>query len=234
MIDFHSHILPYIDDGSKSIQQSDAMLELLCASGVKKVVFTPHFYPYNDDLDRFLHRRDEAYKKLLNEAASHNLDYVLGAEVLYYKGISRSNNIKKLCIEGTDLLLLEMPFFGWNSNEKEEIECLVEEMPYTVILAHIERYIDFEDNFDFILDLKAKGLITQINASFVAEKRTTKKAIKLIKNGCVDIIASDSHDLDSRRPQFKEAFSIIEKKLNVSVVERLMENSDIIFREHSK
>ena len=58
--DFHSHILPGIDDGSQSVEESVELLQMEAAQGIRHVVATPHFYPQHDDLDRFLEKRDHA------------------------------------------------------------------------------------------------------------------------------------------------------------------------------
>ena len=55
--DFHSHVLPGVDDGSASVEESLAMLRLAAQQGIRRVVATPHFYPRYDDLERFLERR---------------------------------------------------------------------------------------------------------------------------------------------------------------------------------
>lgn len=64
MIDFHSHILPGIDDGSASVEESLKLLEMLAEQGVKTVVATPHFYPDRTSVSDFLRRRDAAYQRL--------------------------------------------------------------------------------------------------------------------------------------------------------------------------
>ena len=67
MIDFHSHILPCLDDGSKSVDESIKMLKTLASQGVKKVVATPHFYANDESIEQFLNRRDEAFLKIKND-----------------------------------------------------------------------------------------------------------------------------------------------------------------------
>ena len=67
MIDFHSHILPGIDDGSKSVEMSIKMLRREAQQGISRVVATPHFYPQTDNPERFLRRRAEAERILFEK-----------------------------------------------------------------------------------------------------------------------------------------------------------------------
>ena len=64
MTDFHSHILPGVDDGSKSIEETLKMLELLSDQGVRRVVATPHFYPNHHSVEEFLEKRNSAYEEI--------------------------------------------------------------------------------------------------------------------------------------------------------------------------
>ena len=85
-IDFHSHILPEIDDGASSVGESVEMLKILADAGVECVVLTPHFYRQNESIEKFLDRRGKAYEKLC--AATQGISgipkLVLGAEVYFY------------------------------------------------------------------------------------------------------------------------------------------------------
>ena len=60
VIDFHSHILPDVDDGSRSLEQSLAMLQMEADQGIRRVVATPHFYAQNDIPEKFLRKQEEA------------------------------------------------------------------------------------------------------------------------------------------------------------------------------
>ena len=110
MIDFHSHILPGIDDGSQSVEMSLEMLGALKAQGAGVVCATSHFYATERSPERYLYRRQEAFEKLKPQLPEDAPEILLGAEVLYFPGISRMEALPSLCLEGTNLLLLEMPF----------------------------------------------------------------------------------------------------------------------------
>lgn len=87
MIDFHSHILPGIDDGSRDIEMSLRMLESSLRQGVTAIALTPHFYADNDTPERFLKRRDESFRELQRVSGSRPR-LLKGAEVYYFPGFS--------------------------------------------------------------------------------------------------------------------------------------------------
>ena len=99
MIDFHTHILPGVDDGSKNVEESLLMLDSMKNQGVKTVIATPHFYANDESVESFLSRRNEAFSSLKKSLAD-GPEIILGAEVRYYDGISRLEDLKKLRIEG--------------------------------------------------------------------------------------------------------------------------------------
>lgn len=218
MIDFHSHILPQIDDGSQSMDESLAMLQLLTEQGVDLVAATPHFYPERRTLDRFLEKREEAYNRLtaelqLREAQSLRVPSVrLGAEVWYYRGISRLEGLERLRLEGTNLLLLEMPMEPWSRSMVQEILDLNCSGLLTVVLAHIERYLAYQDADVWGL-LQQNGVLFQVNASFFLLRRTRGRALKMLRNGQIQWIGSDSHNLSERPPRMGQAADVIRRKL---------------------
>ena len=115
VIDFHSHILPGIDDGSKNVEESLQMLRMMAKQGITHVVATPHFYPQHDTPERFLRRRAEAEAALREAMAGENdlPELSIGAEVYYFRGISDSNAIKELTVDHKKCILIEMPSAPW-------------------------------------------------------------------------------------------------------------------------
>ena len=115
MVDFHTHILPGMDDGSRDVEQSLAMLRMEREQGIETVVLTPHFYARQNAPARFLERRSQSFQKLsaaLDESCPRLL---LGAEVQYFDNMDRAEEIGSLCIGDTGVLLLEMPFLPGTS-----------------------------------------------------------------------------------------------------------------------
>ncbi len=67
-----------------------------------------------------------------------------GAEVYYFAGMGKAEMVPELCIEGTNILLLEMPFAQWDKGVVEDVKFLVQKRKLTLIIAHIERYYPFQ------------------------------------------------------------------------------------------
>lgn len=212
MTDFHSHILPKIDDGSRSTEESILMLKALRQQGVDRVVATPHFYANDESVSEFLARRQASYIELMISLPPDMPEIIQGAEVKFYDGISRLQELKSLCIQGTKLLLLEMPFTKWTEYTIRELIDISSDGKVTLVLAHIERYMKFQkpDVFYRLLD---SGILMQINASFINDFFTGRKAIGLLKKGAVHFLGSDCHNMNDRAPDIGRAFRTIEKKL---------------------
>ena len=109
-IDFHNHCLPQIDDGSGSIQTSVKILEQAKSQLVSTVIATPHFYAHRETIECFLERREQSYNRLQESIAQDSCaNIILGSEVRIEKEI-QILDVKKLCIQNTNILLLEPPF----------------------------------------------------------------------------------------------------------------------------
>ena len=231
MIDIHSHILPQMDDGSQSVQESLVLLDMLFAQGVKAVVATPHFLANKESVDGFLHRREEAYSKLKGGLSPATPKILFGAEVAYYPGIKNLENLDKLKISGSDLLLLEMPFSKWSKQAfKELIELATTKENMTILLAHIERYMDFvsEEQWDI---LRNYGILFQVNASFFLKWKTKRKAIQMLKRNQIHVIGSDCHNIKFRPPKMDLALHVIEKKLDPNAILNLEQNINTHFHD---
>lgn len=217
MIDWHSHVLPQMDDGSKSVEESLKLLKMFSAQGVNTVIATPHFYANDESLEKFLERRRESYERLSEALPEDAPKILLGAEVCYYPGVSRLEGLSKLCIEGTHLLLLEMPFEKWTEHTLKEVKELAMQGRLTVILAHIERYID-EQGERVFEELQNYGVLMQVNSSFFNRSATKRKALKLLANGGIQLIGSDTHNVSLRPPTLDTAYNTIEKKFGKELI----------------
>lgn len=231
MTDFHSHILPCMDDGSKSVEESLKMLKMLSEQGVDRVVATPHFYANNESLDRFLERRQKSFEMLSERLYDGLPEVVLGAEVRFYEGISRMGNLDALCMQNSDLLLLEMPFGVWTQSAQRQLIDISCSGRVTLALAHIERYSALQ-SMAKIESLLGNDIIMQINASFVTNLMTRAKAIKLLKKGYIHLIGSDCHNLTDRAPNIGAALDIISKKISGDFIEYIDDYADSLFEQN--
>lgn len=220
MIDFHSHILPGIDDGSRSVEMSLQMLETMHKQQIDTVIATSHFYATERSPQRFLYRRQEAWNRLKAELPDDSPKILLGAEVLYFPGISRMAELPELCMEGTNILLLEMPFERWTERMVREVKELAGSGDYTILLAHIERYYfkQPKDVWDDFLDI---DILMQSNADFFLPLWTKRKALKLLKEGRIHLLGSDAHNMTERAPRMEQAISMIEKHLGQEVIRQM-------------
>lgn len=212
MIDFHSHILPGIDDGSRSVEESLRMLGALKAQGVDTAAATPHYYASHRSPEEFLERRAKAYERLRPALEQGLPDIRLGAEVRYYPGVSRLESLTSLCLEGTSLLLLEMPFGGWSEYMLREVQELARSERVTVLLAHVERYLrELKPTaWDMLLQ---EGVLMQSNADFFLPFLTRRRAMGLLQSGRIHLLGSDCHDPVNRRPRMDEAAAAIRERL---------------------
>lgn len=218
MLDFHSHILPQMDDGSKSLNESLLMLKELKNQGISRVIATPHFYANDESVSDFLERRNKAYKSLAEEYTDCVPEILLGAEVRYYEGISRHPELPLLCIQGTNILLLEMPMKSWTEYNIRELEDIACSGKITLVLAHIERYIKLQKS-SFIARLIESDVLFQINASFLNGFLSRRQALSLLKENIIHFIGSDCHNMAERKPDIGKAYEIIQKKLGNNFLE---------------
>ena len=218
MIDWHSHVLPAIDDGSHSIAQSLEMLGMLKEQGVDTVIATPHFYANDESVDEFLERRERSAKALRERLADSDLPSVhLGAEVRYYPGISRMEGLNKLCIEGTKLLLLEMSFNEWSASTVRELSEIISSKGIKLILAHIERYYKLQNESTWDR-LYSEGIIMQVNATFFTSGLTKRRALSMLESSEIHLLGSDCHNTTTRQPQLGRAYELISKKLGDGIL----------------
>lgn len=232
-VDFHSHILPGMDDGAKNTDESVRMLKKLADDGVDTVVLTPHFYRRDENIKSFLARREKSYNELCKAVKSMEKcpELRLGAEVYYYPSLSSDPDFHKLVIEGTDYVLLELPFERFYHNFFSGYNKFVSDCEQKIILAHIERYMDFgntEEEFGTILNFGKA--VCQMNCNPIARVGlfSGNKIMKLIKSGIISVIGTDTHNLDSRPPRFGKAEKKIISKLGKDEFSRLCHNSRLI------
>jgi protein-tyrosine phosphatase len=188
---------------------------MLAGQGVDTVVATPHFYIGVNDLNSFVSKRDEAVETLKQALDPDTVRpaIALGAEVQFYSEIYAMEGIDALCISGTNYLLVEMPFAQWTRHTYQTLEHLALSRGIIPIIAHIERYPEFRNDADIILKLQDVNAMIQLNSISFVDRRTKRKALKMLKNGYVNFIGSDCHNLTSRPPDIDEALRVIQKKL---------------------
>lgn len=233
MIDFHTHILPGIDDGSKSVEQSIAMLKLEAEQGIGKVIATPHFYAQYDNPEHFLKKRAEAERKLRQEMAHHSglPELVVGAEVYFYNGISDSDVLQELTIGHKRYILIEMPMPPWPERIYKELENIWIKQNLIPVVAHIDRYIAPLRTFGIPKRLEALPVLVQANAEFFLEKATKRMALRMLKQGRIHLLGSDCHSTEKRKPNMGDALQLLRRQFGAEIMEYFRQNEKEVFAE---
>ena len=194
--DIHSHILPFLDDGAKSVDESISMLEALVELGFKRVVSTPHVMAegYQNSTKKIL----ETIYILKDAIKNRDLDIEIEASAEYYLddgflSILKSDDILSLC---NGYILIETSYF-YSLLNFEQIIYEILARGYKPLLAHPERYRYIND-YSIYKKWKSMGISFQVEInSFNGKygKDALKKAIYLSKRGFIDFLATDAHRL---------------------------------------
>lgn len=230
IVDFHSHVLPGIDDGASDIEESVKLLGELSAQGIDKVVLTSHFYGSGESSERFLDRRDNALSILEAYITENDLqlpELVAASEVRLYNDMHKDENLSRLCIGTSRYILVEMPYAKWTPWMYNEVYALTA-TGYIPVMAHVERYIDFVSKKDIEDKLLSLDVLVQCNADSFLGFRSRRYLKRLIKQDRVSVIGSDCHNLTARPPKLAEAMQYICKKYGEEYLDYLMYNADEI------
>lgn len=194
----HSHLLPGLDDGAQSLDDSVAMIKALAAMGYRKVITTPHIISdsYRNSPETILPKLAELQLFL----KAQNIDTEVGAAAEYYLDESLMQKLagnEPLLTFGKNMLLFETNFLNEPMFLKEFIFSATTK-GYRLVLAHPERYIYLQHDFRKVQDLIDRGVLFQINLISLTgyySKESQKLAEKLIKSGHVHLLGTDCHTL---------------------------------------
>lgn len=226
-IDFHTHILPEIDDGAKNIDMSLAMLEFAYANEAETIILTPHVNASSDFAD-FLNVRNDRFKKLSSAISSALIpcpELLLGAEILLDCSLAEKENVRSLCIEGTELLLLELPYTPWNSWYNHEIYNIISKHEVTPVMAHIERYLRGPKDLKKLDTLISFGVKFQVNASSFLSFNGRRIIRELAAEGLIHAIASDAHNMSLRSPDMSRAFRAFTRKFGDDFLDHIYDKT---------
>ena len=234
MIDLHTHILPGMDDGAKDVQMSLDMLRTQKAQGVDTVALTSHFYPVKENIERFLKRRAESVKVLaqailhLPQAEQKNIpELVLGAEVAWVPNLAHMEGLERMCLGKSRYMLLELPFEPWTMQMIDQIYHLYDRTGITPVIAHLDRYQKIQKR-EIFEEIFALGVPIQLGTDQLFHWWNKRQIFKLLEEEGRFILASDCHNLDSRKPNLKAAMDVVESKLGREVAEQLKKQAEKI------
>ncbi len=201
-VDIHSHLLPGLDDGVQSYEESEDVILHFQKLGYRKLITSPHVMSdtYKNTADRILAR----LAKLRTYLQNQEIDMEIDAAAEYYldeQVFRMVESNQKMLTFGKNLLLFETNFLNEPINLKEFI-FLATTRGYKPVLAHPERYMYLQDNLEKAQDLLDRGVLFQINISSITgfySKIVQTTANKLIDRGWVHLLGSDCHHLQHVR-----------------------------------
>ena len=227
MIDLHTHILPKMDDGARSTEESLQMLRMQWQQGVKTVVLTPHFYRDRERPERFFRRRKESYLRLQEtiaalpeEERSAMPRLILGAEVAWRPNLHGWEELPEFCFPGTRRILLELPFVPWSQSLLNQLRDMEARTGITPILAHLERYLRMQRS-QAVEDLMSLGFPVQITGEQFLHFTTRGSSLRLLKSAPVFVLASDCHGVERRSPNLGAAMDVVRRRAGAAFADTL-------------
>jgi len=201
-VDIHSHLLPGLDDGVQSYEESEDIILHFQKLGYRKLITSPHVM--SDTYKNTAEKITARLAKLKTYLKSQEIDVEIEAAAEYYldeQVFKMIENDEKMLTFGKKLLLFETNFLNEPFNMKEFI-FLATTKGYKPVLAHPERYLYLQNNLDKAKDLLDRGVLFQVNISSITgfySKIVQTTANKLIDRGWVHLLGSDCHHLQHAR-----------------------------------
>lgn len=214
IIDIHSHILPEVDDGAKSLFEATTMLQIAQQEGIEIIVATPHHHPRRGKTD--VMQLLPVYHDLSELSASIGIRLYLGNEIFYdRKTITDLKAGRILTLHNTNTVLVEFEPIQSAFDIIGSVQNL-QVAGYHVIIAHAERYDDLYTDRGHIERLyHDMGVDLQVNADCILGDRgpAQKKIVhSLLKNGYVEYVATDAHSIGRRAPRMQKAAELVKRK----------------------
>lgn len=224
-IDTHCHLLPGVDDGADSLEETKEMLKTACREGIRTIIATPHYHIGHCTAE--VPELKKRFRQAQEAAREINADFklYLGTELYYhYDAPAGLENGEILTMAGSSYVLTEFPPRQEFSAMREGLKRL-QLSGYTPVLAHAERYECLYGKTDLAESLTDMGCLLQVNASAVVggQGGRTKRFIrKLMKEGWVHLVGTDAHGSTSRAPLMRECALYLEKKYGKEYAEQLL------------
>ncbi len=233
MIDVHSHVLPGLDDGSKDLDTSIAMLKKYVQEGTDGIIVTPHYIKgrYEVSYEMMLESLHELKDNIKNLGV--DIELYPGQEIyldnssidLFKNGIIRGLN-------GSRYALVELPMDSW-SDSYVDLMYELGVLGAVPIVAHPERYRYVQDDLRVLNGLIREGCLFQINAGSLlgtSGKSAEATAIDMIKNGLANFMASDAHNSTRRPAGLIEAFDKV-YKIDRKFEDYALDNAELIIED---
>ncbi|CAL2105903.1 Protein-tyrosine-phosphatase [Tenacibaculum sp. 190524A02b] len=224
-VDIHSHLLPGIDDGAKSIENSIELIEKMYSYGIKNFITTPHVlgdvYPNSSQL---IKEKEIEVKKELLERGMNDISFTAAAEYMMDEQFVERLKRDDILTLKDNYVLVEMSYFNAPYN-LYEILFDIQLKGYKPVLAHPERYNFYHNDFQQYYKLKKAGCVFQLNLLSLTEqygKGVQKITQKLLSENLYDFVGTDTHHMNHLRLLKK----IGDKKV-VNKIKNLIRNNEL-------
>ncbi|MDQ0482425.1 tyrosine-protein phosphatase [Guptibacillus hwajinpoensis] len=232
MIDIHSHILPGVDDGASTLEESLAMARQAVSEGITKVVATPHHRNGHFDNERKIILQEVVI--LNNELAREGIDLTVipGQEIRIYGEMIEHYDQKELLSVNEEgmYIFVELPPTHLPAYANKLLFDL-QMKGLTPVIVHPERNQEILENPRRLYQLVKGGALCQVTAAAVTGKlgkKIKKLSHEMISHNLAHFIASDSHNTTTRPFDLREALEIVEEKFGMSVRYMFQENAELL------
>lgn len=231
-IDIHAHLVPGVDDGSKSNKETVEMVKLAFQAGITTMIATPHyskgFQDYEtDDIKKYC----RALEKFVQKNVSPDFRIYAGQEIFYSeRSLEMIQSGEVISLADSQYILLEFaPEVTYSLLYQALREIAM--TPYYPVLAHVERYVCLRD-VERIEELKNLGVMLQMNYAHIGGSwfdADTKWCRQMLKAGYIDILSTDMHNSTDKGPRMEEAMKWLRKHLTEEYLDRITcRNAQII------
>jgi len=231
MIDLHFHILPDLDDGPKTIEESIQIARKVAEQGINTIFATPHHKngTYENPKQKVLQRIKKFNSRLKKEGIPVNI--LPGQEIRIFGEIVKAyENGEILTLNETPYLLIELPSTHMPSYTNQVLFDL-QLMGLKPIIVHPERNADLLNDPDKLYELVKQGILTQLTAASILGdfgKKIQRFSHDLIEAGMAHLIASDAHNLKTRPCRLRDAYEFLERNFGVEARYYFQENAELI------
>jgi len=224
MIDFHSHIIPEIDDGSRSIEETMLLLEEAEKAGFTKIISTSHYLEKHYEFNESSRKQFLEMLKIGVSNLKLDLELYLGSEIYTsYDIIEILKEQKASTINGTNYVLIELPMQSELPNLKNVIYELLGN-GYIPVIAHPERYSYVKENPNWLLDYIELGVLFQANYGSIIGMygKEAQKTVKLLlKHDMIHFLGSDVHRPKTIYTKMPEILQELQKVLERDKLKKL-------------
>ncbi len=230
MIDLHSHVLPGLDDGARTLEESLAICQAAADDGITVLAATPHV---RDDFPTTPEAMEAALAQV-QQTAGELIQVVRGGEVAISELARPVEELRRFGLGGSSWLLVETPYYSWPADFPERVERLQAD-GFRVLLAHPERNPSVQEQPELVHGVVEAGALVQVTASSLDGRgghEAHDTARRLLRLELVHVIASDAHAAWLRAAGVSAAMRALEddalaRWLTVEVPQAILANADV-------